>query len=107
MKRNITPSTVFKILSGISTAMFAPASDPRIVGIERYRAFLVFNTFFLEKLAVAEIFCSNIEIRFVPFATLGERPNKLSNGNVRNEPPPARTFIIPEAKPPKTAVNKA
>ena len=47
----------------------------------------------------ANEFWANKAMRFVPLATAGGNPMKMSSGMVNKEPPPATVLIKPAMKP--------
>ena len=54
---------------------------------------------------MAEIFWIISETRLVPFAKVESKPRKIKVGRVKEEPPPAFTFINPAIRPTPNKIN--
>jgi hypothetical protein len=97
---------LLKVSPFISIAICAPIKDPTTADAPQYT--LNGNVEMpLDLYPAAPVKdCKNIPNLFVPFATDGGRPKKMSTGSVNKEPPPAMVFTNPAMKPTSKSQSK-
>jgi len=95
-----TPKTRSKTASGSWEATAAPTSAPSATGTRSGAAPARPGMPCARKPHAATPFWIITPTRLVPLATVPGRPVSTRSGTVRSEPPPARVFTTPAARPP-------